>query len=190
LKNFGQSIVVSMNQYAFDTEEEMSYLRQWCADHEVAFALNNAFVKGGEGAADLANTVVKMIEEKPSNAINFTYADEDPIRMKIELVAKKIYRASQVEFAPAAILKMKQFERDGWGHLPVCIAKTQYSFSDDPKKINAPENFTFTIRDMVVNAGAGFIVAVAGDIMRMPGLPESPQALRIKLVDGEIEGLS
>ena len=108
----------------------------------------------------------------------------------IEKIAKRVYKAGTVTFDGAAMTKMKSFEKHGWANLPVCIAKTQYSFSDDPKKINAPEGFNINIRDLVINAGAGFIVAVAGEIMRMPGLPEDPQANRIKLINGEIEGLS
>ena len=131
-----------------------------------------------------------MIEKNPSSDINFTYADEDSLRSKIEKIATKIYRAKDVAFGAGTLTKLKNFEASGWGNLPVCIAKTQYSFSDDPKKVCAPEGFTITIRDVVINAGAGFIVAVAGDIMRMPGLPKDPQANHIKMVNGEIDGLS
>jgi formate--tetrahydrofolate ligase len=190
MRNFGQSVVVSMNQFKYDTEEEINYLTDWCEKEGVAFAINNGFANGGEGAAAVAQKVVEVIENNPSKDINFTYELEDSIQTKIEKVCTKIYRAGKVTFAPTVMTKMKSYEKNGWGKLPICIAKTQYSFSDDPKKINAPEGFTINIRDIVVNAGAGFIVAVAGDIMRMPGLPEDPQAYRIKLVNGEIEGLS
>jgi formate--tetrahydrofolate ligase len=190
MRNFGQSVVVSMNQFKYDTDEEINYLTEWCEKEGVAFAINNGFAKGGEGAAAVAQKVVEVIENNPSKDINFTYELEDSIQTKIEKVCTKIYRAGKVTFAPTVLTKMKSYEKNGWGQLPICIAKTQYSFSDDPKKINAPEGFTLNIRDLVVNAGAGFIVAVAGDIMRMPGLPEDPQAYRIKLVNGEIEGLS
>jgi formate--tetrahydrofolate ligase len=190
MRNFGQSVVVGMNQFKYDTEEEINYLTEWCEREGVAFALNNGFTKGGEGAAALAQKVVETIENNPSKDINFTYDLEDPIKTKIEKVCKKIYRAGEVTFAGTALTKIKQYEKHGWINLPVCLAKTQYSFTDDPKNINAPEGFTINIRDLVVNAGAGFIVAIAGEIMRMPGLPEDPQAYRIKLVNGEIEGLS
>ncbi|MES2702447.1 MAG: formate--tetrahydrofolate ligase [Bacteroidota bacterium] len=190
MRNFGQSVVVSMNQFKYDTEEEINYLTDWCEKEGVAFAINNGFAKGGEGAAAVAQKVVEVIENTPSQDINFTYDLEDSIQSKIEKVCTKIYRAGKVTFAPLVQTKMKSYAKNGWGNLPVCIAKTQYSFSDDPKNINAPEGFTINIRDIVVQAGAGFIVAVAGDIMRMPGLPEDPQAYRIKLVNGEIEGLS
>lgn len=190
MKGFGQSIVVSFNKFHFDTDEEVNYLTQWCADNGVAFAINNGFTKGGEGAADLAKKVVEVIENNPSKDINFTYEDNDGLRTKIEKVAKKIYRAGNVSFGAGTLTKIKNLEAAGYGNLPICIAKTQYSFSDNPKLINAPEGFDFTIRDIIINAGAGFVVAVAGDIMRMPGLPKDPQANHIKLVNGEIEGLS
>lgn len=190
MKNFGQSVVVSFNKFHFDTDEEVNHLTEWCEAQGVAFAINNGFAEGGKGAAALAEKVVEVIEKNPSSDINFTYADEDSLRTKIEKIATKIYRAKDVAFGAGTLTKLKNFEASGWGNLPVCIAKTQYSFSDDPKKVCAPEGFTITIRDVVINAGAGFIVAVAGDIMRMPGLPKDPQANHIKMVNGEIDGLS
>jgi len=190
MKGFGQSVIISFNRFGYDTAEEIDYLMQWCAQEEVAFAINNGFTEGGAGAADLAQKVVDIIENNPSKDINFTYNLGDSIQTKIEKIAKKIYRAGEVAFSGPTITKLKQYEKLGWGNLPVCIAKTQYSFTDDAKKINAPEGFTLNIRDLVINAGAGFIVAIAGEIMRMPGLPADPQANRIKLVNGEIEGLS
>ncbi len=190
MKNFGQSVVVSFNKFKHDTAEEIEFLTHFCEKEGVVFAINNGFTKGGEGAADLAQKVISVIENNPSKDINFTYDLEDHIKTKIEKIATKIYRAKEVIFNGSAFAKLKQFEANGWGHLPVCIAKTQYSFSDDEKKINAPVDFTINIRDLVINAGAGFIVAVAGEIMRMPGLPKDPQAMHIKLVDGNIEGLS
>jgi formate--tetrahydrofolate ligase len=190
MKNFGQNVVVSFNKFKHDTDEEINYLINFCEKEGVVFAINNGFTMGGEGAAALAQKVVDMIENSPSTDINFTYDLTDPIRTKIEKICKKIYRAGNVTFGGSALTKIKQFEGQGWGNLPVCIAKTQYSFTDDEKKINAPVDFTINIRDLVINAGAGFIVAVAGEIMRMPGLPKDPQANRIKLVNGEIEGLS
>jgi formate--tetrahydrofolate ligase len=190
MKNFGQSVIVAFNQFHYDSPEEVDYLTQWCANEGVAFAINDGFVKGGAGAASLAQKVVDIIEHQPSTDINFTYNIGDSIQTKVEKIAKKIYRAADVQFSGSAANKLKQYEKLGWGNLPVCIAKTQYSFSDDAKLLNAPEGFTINIRDLVINAGAGFIVAIAGEIMRMPGLPADPQANRIKLVNGEIEGLS
>jgi len=190
MKGFGQSVVVSFNRFGYDSDAEVDYLTKWCEDEGVAFAINGGFAKGGEGAASLAQTVVDVIEKNASQEINFTYNLGDTIQAKIEKIATKIYHAGEVVFNQAAITKMKQYERLGWGNLPVCIAKTQYSFTDDPKRINAPSGFTLNIRDLVINAGAGFIVAIVGEIMRMPGLPADPQANRIKLVNGEIDGLS
>lgn len=190
MKGFGQSVVVSFNRFGYDSQEEVDYLTKWCEDQDVVFAINGGFAKGGEGAAELAQKVVDLIEKNPSKEISFTYTLGDSIQTKIEKVATRIYRAGEVVFSGPALTKLKSFEKNGWGNLPVCIAKTQYSFSDNPKLVNAPEGFTLNIRDLVITAGAGFIVAVAGDIMRMPGLPADPQANRIKLVNGEIDGLS
>ena len=190
MKGFGQSVVVSFNKFHYDTAEEVTYLTEWCEQEGVVFAINEGFVNGGAGAAALAQKVVDLIENNPSKDINFTYELGDSIQEKVEKICKKIYRAGEVVFSGPAALKLKSYEKHGWGNLPVCIAKTQYSFSDDAKLVNAPEGFTINIRDLVINAGAGFIVAVAGEIMRMPGLPVDPQAMRIKLVNGEIEGLS
>ena len=190
LRSFGQSVIVSLNHYPFDSDSEIEFIRQWCKDRHVSFVVNSAFENGGEGAADLAREVVRVIEETPSAPICFTYDDVDPLRTKIEKVAKKIYHAGQVVLSPKAETKLKKFERMGWSRLPVCIAKTQYSFSEDPKLVNAPKDFTLTIQDVVINAGAGFIVAISGEIMRMPGLPVDPNAFSIRLVNGEIEGLS
>ncbi len=190
MKNFGQSVVVSFNKHKHDTDETIDYLSKWCDELGVVFAVNNGFTAGGEGASSLAQKVVDLIESNPSKDINYSYDLEDSIGTKIEKICKKVYRAGEVTFSQTVENKFKSYTKNGWGNLPVCIAKTQYSFSDDPKRVNAPEGFTIHIRDIVINAGAGFIVAVAGEIMRMPGLPENPQAYHIKLVNGEIEGLS
>ena len=190
MKNFGQSVIVSFNQFAYDKKDEVSFLQKWCEDEGVAFAINDGFTNGGAGAADLATKVADIIQNNPSKDINFTYNLGDSIQTKVEKIATKIYRAAEVVFSGPAAAKVKQYEKLGWGNLPVCIAKTQYSFTDDARRVNAPEGFTLNIRDLVINAGAGFIVAIAGEIMRMPGLPADPQANRIKLVNGEIEGLS
>ncbi|MCW3122452.1 MAG: Formate--tetrahydrofolate ligase [Flavipsychrobacter sp.] len=190
MKNFGQSVVVSFNKFKHDSPEEIAHLENFCEQQGVVFAINNGFTKGGEGAAELAQKIVNMVENHPSKDINFTYDLTDSIKTKIEKIATKIYRAGEVVFTGPAAAKLKSFEANGWGNLPICIAKTQYSFSDNEKNICAPTGFTINIRDLVINAGAGFIVAVAGEIMRMPGLPKDPQALRIKLVNGDIEGLS
>jgi formate--tetrahydrofolate ligase len=183
-------VVVCFNRYSFDTDEEMALVREHCKEMGVAFAENNAFTEGGKGAEELARVVVKEIEEHPSGPLRFAYDDEDSIQTKVEKIAKNIYGASRVRFAPLALKNLRLYEKFGYSHLPVCIAKTQYSFSDEATKYGVPENFDFTIRDFVISAGAEMVVAIAGNIMRMPGLPKEPQALHIDVVDGEIVGLS
>lgn len=190
LQKFGQSVVVCFNRYAFDTDEEMNIVREHCAKLGVAFAENNAFMEGGAGAVELANVVVDTIANKPSKPVQFMYEDGAAIKEKVESVAKNIYGAAHITYTAAATKKIKDIEALGYAGFPVCIAKTQYSFSDDANLYGVPEDFEFTIRDFVINAGAEMIVAIAGDIMRMPGLPKSPQAERIDIVNGEITGLS
>ena len=156
----------------------------------VPFALNNAWAEGGEGAVDLANLVVETIENNPSGPMQFTYSDEQPLAQKIEAVAKNIYGASHVTLSGVAKKKLAAAEKMGFGHFPICIAKTQYSFSQDAKAYGAPSGFEFDIKDIVINSGSEMIVAIAGDIIRMPGLPKVPQAVKIDIIDGNIEGLS
>jgi formate--tetrahydrofolate ligase len=156
----------------------------------VPFALNNAWAEGGQGAVDLANLVVETIDNNPSGPLQFTYEDDQKITAKIEAVAKKIYGAASVTFSGVAKKKIAEAEKLGLGSFPVCIAKTQYSFSQDQKAYGAPTGFDFDIKDIVINTGSEMIVAIAGDIIRMPGLPKVPQAVKIDIVDGLIEGLS
>ena len=190
MQSFGQTVVVCFNRYAFDTDEEMEIVRQHCKEIGVAFAENNAFMEGGTGAVELANVVVEQIANSPSEPVQFQYNDDDDVKTKVEKVARQIYGAGNVVFQSAALTKLKMIESLGYADFPVCIAKTQYSFSDDATKYGVPENFEFTIRDFVISAGAEMIVAIAGDIMRMPGLPKVPQAQKIDVVNGEITGLS
>ena len=190
LQGFGQTVVVCFNKYASDTEEEINMVKEHCASLGVPFALNNAFAEGGAGAVDLANLVVETLENTPSGPLQFTYSDDQSICEKIESVAKKIYRAELVTFSSNARKKIAAAEKMGISHFPVCIAKTQYSFSQDPTAYGAPEGFEFDIKDIVINTGSEMIVAIAGDIIRMPGLPRVPQAMKIDIVDGLIEGLS
>ncbi|WP_455586991.1 formate--tetrahydrofolate ligase [Bacteroides sp.] len=190
LRSFGQTVIVAFNKFASDTNEEIEILRQHCKKLEVGFAINNAFSEGGEGAIDLANLVVETIEKKGSSPLQFTYNDEDSIEQKIEKVAIGIYGASVITYSTIARKKIKLAEEMGIAHYPVCIAKTQYSFSADPKIYGAVNNFEFHIKDIVINNGAEMIVAIAGEIMRMPGLPKEPQAKHIDIVNGEIDGLS
>ena len=190
LRKFGQTVLVCFNKYGDDRDNEIEMVREHCAALGVPFALNDAFMRGGEGAVELAELVVKTIEEAPSRPLEFIYPDGDSIEEKIRKVAREIYRASDVELSPEARKMLAKIEGTEYAGFPVCIAKTQYSFSQDPKRYGAPDGFTFDIKDIVINAGAELIVAIAGDIIRMPGLPKSPQALRIDVVDGHIDGLS
>ena len=190
IKSFGQSILVCFNKFASDTDDEIEMVKAHCAELGVAFALNDAFMKGGDGAVELAELVVDTIEKKPSEPLKFTYEDSDKPSEKIIAVAKNIYGAGAVRFSAVAKRKLKRIEDMGLGHFPVCIAKTQYSFSQDPTKYGDVSGFDFRIENITLNAGAEMIVAIAGNIIRMPGLSASPQALRIDIVNGEIEGLS
>ncbi len=190
LQAFGQTVVVCFNRYSSDTEEEIDIVREHCAQAGVGFAVNNAFCEGGKGAEELARLVVETVENHPSGPLIYTYEDDQSIESKIESIAKNIYHAGSVSIGKKARDKIRKVNEMGLSHLPVCIAKTQYSFSQDSAKYGAPEGFNFSIKDIVINAGAEMIVAIAGDIIRMPGLPKNPQALHIDIVDGEIEGLS
>jgi formate--tetrahydrofolate ligase len=190
LLKFGQNVVVAFNRYGDDVEEEIDFVRQHCAELGIGFAVNNAFVEGGQGAVELANLVVKTIEENPSKNMSFAYADEDAVNEKISKVACNLYGAKMITFSPTAKKKLAMIEELGYTHFPICIAKTQYSFSTNQKLINVPTNFDFHVQDIVINAGAEMLVVISGEIMRMPGLPKQPQALHIDIVNGEIEGLS
>ncbi len=176
--------------YANDTEEEIDLVRQHCAAQGIGFAVNNAFVEGGNGAVELANLVVDTIENQPSEPLRLVYNDDDTVEEKISKVACNLYGANMITYSAAAKKKLKRIQELGYGHFPICIAKTQYSFSTDPKLYGVVKDFEFHVRDIVLNAGAEMLVIIAGEIMRMPGLPKEPQALHIDIVNGEIEGLS
>lgn len=191
LQGFGQTVVVCFNRYAADTDDEIELCRQHCAELGVGFAINNAYVEGGKGAEELAHLVVDTIEQNPSKPLQLTYPDEVTVEEKAEAVAKKVYGADGVTFSPAAKKMIDKINAMGISHYPICIAKTQYSFSADAKAYGVPKGFKINIRDIVINCGAEMLVLIAGDIMRMPGLPKSPQAERIDLTpEGEIDGLS
>lgn len=191
LQGFGQTVVVCFNRYAADTDEEIELCRQHCAELGVGFAINNAYVEGGKGAEELAHLVVDTIEQNPSKPLQLSYPDEVSVEEKAEAVAKKVYGADGVTFSPAAKKMIDKINAMGISHYPICIAKTQYSFSADAKAYGVPKGFKINIRDIVINCGAEMLVLIAGDIMRMPGLPKSPQAERIDLTpEGEIDGLS
>ena len=190
LLKFGQNVVVAFNRYGDDVEDEIDFVRQHCAELGIGFAVNNAFVEGGKGAAELAQLVVKTIDENPSNELNFAYKDEDEVKDKVCKVACNLYGAKLVTFSPTAKKKLAMIEELGYTHFPICIAKTQYSFSTNAKLVNVPKDFEFHVQDIVINAGAEMLVVISGEIMRMPGLPKNPQALHIDIVNGQIEGLS
>lgn len=190
IKRFGQKIVVAFNRYNNDTEEEIEAVEAHCQELGVGFAVNNAFAEGGKGAEELANTVVKTIEDTPSPKLQYLYKDNDSVKDKIEAVAKKIYGAGSVSFARKAETQLKHIYDLGLSGLPVCVAKTQYSFSVDPKAYGKTDGFHLDVADIVINSGSGMIVAIAGNILRMPGLPATPQANNIDIVDGKIVGLS
>ncbi len=190
LAGFGQSVVVAFNKYAFDTPSEIQAIRVFCEERNIPFAINEAFTEGGEGAVELAKTVVETIENKPSAELQLTYNDEDDIETKLTKIATRIYGARDVVLGEKALKKLKQMEGTPLEKMPVCIAKTQYSFSADPKAYGVAKDFRFKINDLVINQGSEFILAIAGEMMRMPGLPADPQAKRIDIVNGVIEGLS
>ena len=190
LQGFGQTVLVCFNRYATDTDEEIELCRKHCAEMGVPFAVNNAFNEGGAGAEELARLVVQTIDEHPSEPLRLAYDDDMSVEQKAEAVARKVYGADGGTFSPAAKRMLQRVQEMGISHYPVCIAKTQYSFSADARAYGVPTGFKINVRDIVINCGAEMLVLVAGDIMRMPGLPRSPQAERIDLVNGEIEGLS
>ncbi len=190
LKRFGQEVIVTFNRYATDTDEEIALVAEHCKEIGVGFAMNSVFAEGGKGGVELAKLVAETIENKPSGALQYVYEDSDAIRDKISKVSKEIYGAATVSYTPLATKKIKQIESLGISHYPICIAKTQYSFSSDPKAYGVAKDFELTVRDVVINNGAEMIVVIMGEIMRMPGLPKDPQAKRIDIINGLVEGLS
>ena len=186
---FGLPAVVAVNKFITDTDEEIALLEKLCRDNGSTAVLSEGWGKGGEGAAELAKVVAEIADSGKAN-YHPLYELNLPLADKIRTIAKEIYRAADVEFDSAALKKLKTFEDAGYGKLPVCIAKTQNSISHDPKLIGAPSGYTFPVRDVQLYAGAGFVVALAGDIMTMPGLPKAPAALNIDVDDnGIIHGL-
>lgn len=190
MQAYGQTVVVCLNRFPTDTDEELALVQEHCEKLGVGCAINTAFTDGGKGAEALARLVVDTIAQQPSAPLALMYDDSDSIEQKVRKVAQKIYGATDIMLKPTAKKKLARIAELGFQHFPVCIAKTQYSFSEDAKAYGMPTDFSITIRDFVINAGAEMIVAVAGDIMRMPGLPKSPQAERVYVQDGMIQGLS
>ena len=190
LSKFGQTIVVAFNRFPTDTDREIELVRKYCSDRGILFAINEAFAEGGKGAETLARQLVDAVEKEPSKPLTFAYEDNDSVKVKIEKIAINIYGARDVVFGDKAIKVLNKIKGTQLDHLPVCIAKTQFSFSADPKAYGVASGFRFKVTDLVINSGAEFVVAIAGEIMRMPGLPKNPQARYIDIVDGQIEGLS
>ncbi|MDO5530962.1 formate--tetrahydrofolate ligase [Sutterella sp.] len=188
LKNFGPNIVVSLNHFHTDTEEEIEAIRARCAELGVRFAVSDGFARGGEGATELAEQVVAAAAE-PHELVN-TYAEDAPILEKLDAIVTKVYGGAGAKLAPAALKDLKRLEDLGFGNLPVCVAKTPFSLTADPKALGAPKGFTLPVERLILNAGSGFVVAMAGSIMRMPGLPKKPAAMSIDVVDGRITGLA
>ena len=184
MRRFGQSVIVTFNRFEQDTDEEIALVAQHCRELGVGFALNTVFAEGGQGGEALARLVVDTIEHHPSRPLSLCYANDDPVRIKIEKVSKTIYGAFSIVYTSLADKKIRQIESLGISHYPICIAKTQYSFSSDPKAYGVAKDFELKVQDVIINNGAEMIVVVMGEIMRMPGLPKQPQALRIDIVDG------
>jgi len=189
LKTFKQKVLVVLNRYQFDTDEEIAFMRAWCSEKGAAFAVNDAFAKGGEGAREMAQAVVDICKD-PSPPLHFTYDLEDDIETKIRKIVTKIYGGKDVVLYKKAQDMIKKIKKLGLEHLPVCMAKTQYSFTDDASISGLDGDFKIDVDDLVINKGAGFIVAVCGEMMRMPGLPKIPQANFIDVVNGKIVGVS
>ncbi|MBR3254779.1 MAG: formate--tetrahydrofolate ligase [Clostridia bacterium] len=186
--NFGLNVVVALNKYNTDTDNEIEFLKQKIEEKGVEFSVVEGWAKGGNGAIDIAQKLVDLTN-KPST-LNYTYSFEDDIKTKIEKVCTKIYGAKQVEYSEEALKNIEIIEKIGYANFPVCIAKTQYSFSDDPKNLECKEDFNMHVRDVVLKTGAGFVVVLAGNIMTMPGLPKVPAAENIDIDEnGEIVGI-
>ena len=191
LHNFGQTVVVAFNRYATDTDEEIEIVRNHCEQVlGCGFAINNAYSEGGKGATELAKLVVKTIEKHPSEPIDHVYQLSEPVKTKVEHIAKRIYGAANVTYSSKAEKKLARIHELNMERYPICIAKTQYSFSADPKGYGDMRGFDMKVEDIVLNSGAEMIVVIMGSIMRMPGLPKEPQAVHMDIIDGQIEGLS
>jgi formate--tetrahydrofolate ligase len=186
---FGLPTVVAINKFPLDTEAELNYILKRCEEANVSAVLSEVWAKGGKGGTDLAKEVINSIETKKNN-FNYSYDVNLPIKDKIETIAKRIYGADGVDFLGNTERQIKEIEEMGYGNLPICMAKTQYSLSDDPAKLGKPENFRISVRNVKAAVGAGFIVAITGEIMTMPGLPKIPSAESIDVDStGKISGL-
>ncbi|MGW7778499.1 formate--tetrahydrofolate ligase [Staphylococcus xylosus] len=188
VRKYGLEPVVALNAFVNDTDAETEFVQQWAKDNGVRLALTEVWEKGGKGGIDLANKVLEVIEQPQT--FKQLYELEQPLEDKIETIVKEIYGGSKVTFSSKAQKQLQQFKENGWDHYPICMAKTQYSFSDDATQLGAPEGFEITIRELEAKTGAGFIVALTGAIMTMPGLPKKPAALNMDVTDdGHAVGL-
>ncbi len=189
IQKFGVPLVVAINRFVTDSDEELAYIEEFCREKGCEFALSEVWEKGGEGGLALADAVIKTLEEKESN-YKPIYDVDLSIKEKIETIAREIYGADGVTYSPAANREIKRMEKLGLDKMPICMAKTQYSLSDDDKKLGRPTGFTINVRELYPSAGAGFLVALTGNVMTMPGLPKVPAANNIDVVDGnKIVGL-
>ena len=187
---FGQKVIVALNKYSKDTEKEIQFIQEKLQEKNIEISLVEGWEKGSEGATDIANKIVKIAEKNQENKLKLTYKDQDSIKEKIEKVATKIYGAEEVEYTDIANSNIEKIEKLGYGNLPICIAKTQYSFSDDPKNLSCDGDYKIHIQDVELKAGAGFVVVLAGKIMTMPGLPKVPSAENIDLDEnGNVVGI-
>jgi formate--tetrahydrofolate ligase len=185
---FGKPTVVCLNRFPTDGDDEIELLRSLCAELGVEFADSDHFARGGAGAETLARAVMAKAQATPSSLIGH-YQASDPLKTKVEAVATNVYGASSVQWSPKAEGDLRRMKRLGFGSLPVCMCKTQYSLSDDPKRLGRPTDFVISISRLELAAGAGFVVALTGDVSRMPGLPRRPAALDVDIVDGKIHGI-
>jgi formate--tetrahydrofolate ligase len=190
LQKLGQTVVVGLNQFHFDTESEIQLVENYCAQIGAAFARNTGFADGGEGAVELAKKVIEIVESNPSGEIQHTYNLTDSVEQKLNHIIQKVYGGNRVVLGDNAKKSLKQIEKIGANEWPVCVAKTQFSFTDNASKVGVESGFDIHIDQLIINAGAQFIVAVAGSIMRMPGLPKEPAAMGMDIIDGKIIGLS
>lgn len=189
VQSFGLPFVVAINRFITDTDKEVEYIEKWCEEKGYAVALSDVWAKGGEGGIDLAVKLLKVLDKQESN-FKPLYDLNDTIEAKIETIVKKVYGAVGVDFIPKVRKQIEEYKAFGWDKLPICMAKTQYSLSDDPMKLGRPEGFTITVRELRPSIGAGFLVALTGDVMTMPGLPKKPAALNMDVdADGKAVGL-
>ncbi len=189
ISQFGLPYVVAINRFSDDTDAEIKQLQTWCNEQGIPVSLTEVWEKGGEGGIALAETVLKEIEES-NQTFSYLYDVNTSIEHKIRTIVQQVYGGKDVEFSTTAYKQMEQYEQYGWTHLPICMAKTQYSLSDDPRKIGRPEDFVIHVRELKPNLGAGFIVALTGDVMTMPGLPKIPSANKMDITDdGQAVGL-